>query len=52
MGAQAITKPRYNPCKEAEAYKIATKGHKANMAKETQHKEVDPQGSPYKARLF
>ena len=50
MGAEAIAKPQYNPCKQA--YKTTTKKHKANMAKEENHKEVDPQGSPYKARLF
>ena len=50
MGAQAIAKPRYNPYKEA--YKTATKGHKANMAKETQHQEVDPKDHLTKQGYF
>ena len=47
MGAEATANNPYE-----EAYKPATKKHKANMAKEANHKEVDPQGSPYKARIF
>ena len=50
MGAKAVAPTRYKPSRAA--YVQATKEHKANMAKETQHKEVDPQGYPYKTRLL
>ena len=50
MGAEAIASPRYKPSKAA--YVQATKEHKANMANEKNHKEVDAQGYPYKTRLL
>ena len=40
MGAEAIAKPRYNMYEAA--YIRATKKHKANMAKTTNHTEMDP----------
>ena len=50
MGAKAVAPTRYKPSRAA--YVQAIKEYKANMAKETWHKEVDPQGSPDKTRLL
>ena len=51
MGAKKTAKPSDNPCK-ANYNPAATKEHKTNMAKKAKHKEVDPYGGPYKARLL
>ena len=50
MGAKTTIKLHHNPCKAA--YNPEVEEHTKNMAKKTNHKEMDPYGCPYKARLL
>ena len=50
MGAKALAKQSHYLYKAAN--KLATYTHKTNMASEDNHREMDPQGFPHKARLL
>ena len=51
MGANTTIEPSNNPC-EANYNPAVAQEHTTNMAKKANHKEVDPYGGPYKARLL